>query len=591
MRRVTLAFLTGISIAAVVFLTPLAAPAAFAAVEPAPLSVREPTLNKDVLKLLDGAQKAMKAGDLAAALRDLNLAASLEPNNPNVLVRLAVALNMAGDYQSALDWLRRTQKLGASRDIVLSPMLEALLSMGENQKVLDLYPDPAPADHSYAAGMILRARASAMQVLGDSAGATAAITRSLAILEDYDGAMTAGRIALMQGRMDVADAQADLALKLKPRDIDARMLKIEVAMRRGKVADAQQMAERLVAENAGSVSALLMRIKIYLAMDRADKAAADVERIFAASEMPLARYYKAVIMARQGDARGAWGIAQALPKEYLQVDPGVAFNVAKMAAEAGFPDSGISILSGAVLRFPYLLENRLLLADLRLRQKRTDFALDDLKPVRESKDPRVAVLLARAALQKNDRAGAQRYLERALDGGGGEELRALDKDTALTAITAYLRKHPNSKLAKKQHALLLLGFGEIDKARQAYEQLVREDPADGLAHNNLAWLVAGQDQVRALSLASQAVKADPASANFLDTLGSMQMNRSDYTNAVVSLTKALAMAPNDPEISYHLALALEASGKRAESRSLLRELVARGGFKDAAAARAVLAKP
>jgi cytochrome c-type biogenesis protein CcmH/NrfG len=85
------------------------------------------------------------------------------------------------------------------------------------------------------------------------------------------------------------------------------------------------------------------------------------------------------------------------------------------------------------------------------------------------------------------------------------------------------------------------------------------------------------------------VKADPTSANNLDTLGSMQMNRADFKGAAVSLQKAHDLDPDNPDVSYHLALALEANGNRTQSQALLQQLVKRGGFSDLDAARNLLA--
>jgi tetratricopeptide (TPR) repeat protein len=564
---------------------------ASAAVDPTPFLSRDITLNKQVLEVLNDAQKAMQEGRTQDAVQALNLAYSLEPSNPNILARLAVVLNMSGKYEDALDRLRFAKRKGATADVVLAPMLDAMLSLGQNQVVLDLFPDPGPAQHDYAAGIILRARASALQALGDRAGATAALARSLAILSDYDGVMTAGRILLLQGDFDGADARVDQALKLKPGDFDAQALKIDLAMQKHMPAKARDMAERLVAAAPRSMLAILIRAKVYLSIDRADKAEADIDRVLADKpDLPIALYFKAIVLARHGDPKGAWDIAHSLPKEYIQVDPGIALNVANMAVAAGYLDSAASLLNVAVLRFPDQFEARLQLADIRLRQNSPQYALNALAMVQDSKDPRVEVLYARIALMKNAKLGAQKYIQRVIESGGGEELRALDKDVALKSLADYIARNPSNQLVKKQYAVLLLGFGELDKARTSYEQLVRDYPTDGHCLNNLAWLVVKDDPARALVLAQRAVKADPGSPDFLDTLGSMQLNRSDRKGAVETLQKAHAFRPDDPEIAYHLALALEASGEGGKSQALLQNLVKRGGgFGDLDAAKNLLA--
>ncbi|HKX57727.1 MAG TPA: tetratricopeptide repeat protein, partial [Xanthomonadales bacterium] len=149
--------------------------------------------------------------------------------------------------------------------------------------------------------------------------------------------------------------------------------------------------------------------------------------------------------------------------------------------------------------------------------------------------------------------------------------------------------HPDNKQVQKQYAVVALSFGALAEARAYYERFVREDPADGFSLNNLAWLVVKDDSRRALSLAQQAVNADPNSPDYLDTLGTMQMTRSDFKGAVASLQKARRLRPADPGIAYHLALALEGSGALAQSQAILEELVQRGGFSDLEAAKNLLA--
>jgi len=574
----------------VLLLTAMALPLsqASAAVDPAPFSSNDPSFSKNVQQLLDDAEKAMKAGKKDEGVRLLNMASNLAPNNPFVVARFAAALNMTGNFQDALTRIQRARKLGAPEDVLLGPTLDAMLSLGQNQVVLDLYPDPGTKT-TYSAGMILRARASALQVLGDSAGANAAMQRSLAILNDYDGVMTAARIALMQGALNAAEPQVDAALKLKPGDMDASILKIDLAMQEKMPAKAQQMAEKLVSDNPRSVAALLTRIKVYLSTDRADKAELDVDRILEEKALPIARYFKAIILARHNDIKGAWEIAHSLPKEYFQLDPGVAVNIANMAIGAGYMDSGATILTVAVQRFPYYTEPRLQLADVRIRQNSPEHALNALALLRDSKDPRVMLLFARVALLKKDRAAAKKYIEQAIDAGGGEDLRTVDKQTALQAMSDYVARHPGNKPVKKQYALLLLGFGDLPKAKELYEQFVAQDPKDALSLNNLSWLVVQDDPRRALALAQAAVKVAPGFANYLDTLGSMQMNTGDYKAAVVSLQKANAVAPDNAEFAYHLALALEAAGEGSQSQVLLQRLVKRGGFGELEAAKTLLA--
>jgi len=126
----------------VLLLMAIFAQGASAAVNPDPYSTNTTTFSPKVLNLLNLAQARVQAGKVVEAAYLLNLAHNVEPNNPFILARLAVVLNMVGDNNGALDRLRRAQKMGATNDVVLAPMLDAMLSLGQNQNVLDLFPDP-----------------------------------------------------------------------------------------------------------------------------------------------------------------------------------------------------------------------------------------------------------------------------------------------------------------------------------------------------------------------------------------------------------------------------------------------------------------
>jgi len=543
-----------------------------------------------VSRLLNQAQAALSSGDIKHALIDLKLAAGMEPNNATVIFRLGLALNRNGEYAKAEEELRYARSLGIPDEQILGPTFESMLTLGENQQVLDLFADPDPDNRSQLAATVLRARASAMQTLGDLAGAESAMNRSLAIRRDFDSLMTAARIAYLQQKLASAQSLSDEALKLHPGNIDALIFKIGVALATGDPARAQSIAEGLVSGNPRSLVARLARIKVDLATGKTDKARPDVDRILKETpNMAIAVYYRAVILARTNHLSAAWTVAHALPSEFLQSDSEFAVSVAEMAVGAGFLDSAAMILDKAVFKNPSLLDVRLKLVEIRLLQKSPQYALNTLALVEDSKDPRVSVLYAKAYLALGHGADAQKYIEHAIALGGGEALAALGQNIALRSLHDWLQHHPDNLAVRKQYALLLMRFGKFADARIQYEQLVKAEPSDGVALNNLSWLVLNDDPSRALLLAAAAVKLQPASADFLDSLGCVQMNRSDMKGAVNSLQRAHALRAGDPEITYHLALALDGTGARAAAKPLLAAAVAQGGFADFVAAKKLLA--
>jgi len=87
--------------------------------------------------------------------------------------------------------------------------------------------------------------------------------------------------------------------------------------------------------------------------------------------------------------------------------------------------------------------------------------------------------------------------------------------------------------------------------------------------NNLGWLLHEEDPNRSLSLVTQAANVAPRSPEIVDTLGWLKFQRRDHAGALPLLQRAHNLDSNNSEIAYHLALALDATGKRAEAKTLL----------------------
>jgi tetratricopeptide (TPR) repeat protein len=92
---------------------------------------------------------------------------------------------------------------------------------------------------------------------------------------------------------------------------------------------------------------------------------------------------------------------------------------------------------------------------------------------------------------------------------------------------------------------------DIAAALKQYELALREGERDGVAANNLAWLLAQKgDMERALYYAERAHKDAGHDPAVLDTLGYVHLKRREYTEAVIVLQEAQRITHNravDPE--------------------------------------------
>ncbi len=121
-----------------------------------------------------------------------------------------------------------------------------------------------------------------------------------------------------------------------------------------------------------------------------------------------------------------------------------------------------------------------------------------------------------------------------------------------------------------QHALLLEGSGRLQEARRAYEEVLKIQPDQTVALNNLAYLKAeaGDDLPGALKLAQHARDLSPRSADVIDTLGSIYLKMNRAESAADAFREALGVR-DDPAFHFHLGLALLQKGDRPAARAEL----------------------
>jgi predicted Zn-dependent protease len=144
-------------------------------------------------------------------------------------------------------------------------------------------------------------------------------------------------------------------------------------------------------------------------------------------------------------------------------------------------------------------------------------------------------------------------------------------------LNDWATAHPDDIPAKFAVANFALGQKDYPMAKTKYEALLTGDHAnDPLILNNLAVIYQKANDPRALEYAQKAHIAAPANAAIGDTLGWVMVQKGDTAGGLKFLQQAQAASPNDPDMQYHLAFALEASGKKSEATDLVKKALAGG---------------
>jgi len=126
---------------------------------------------------------------------------------------------------------------------------------------------------------------------------------------------------------------------------------------------------------------------------------------------------------------------------------------------------------------------------------------------------------------------------------------------------------------------------------QHYEQALESDPRAVTAANNLAWLLAENEQQldRAFQLAQVAKGEQPNNPEVLDTAGWVFYKRGMVAMAVSTLEQAVQAAPTNALFNYHLGVAYAKQGDDADARKALEKALAlEPKFERAGHAREVL---
>jgi Flp pilus assembly protein TadD len=165
-----------------------------------------------------------------------------------------------------------------------------------------------------------------------------------------------------------------------------------------------------------------------------------------------------------------------------------------------------------------------------------------------------------------------------------------DAKKSETVLSSWVAKNPTDQDMRRAYATSLLETGDVQGARREFEALLKQRPEDPIGLNNLGWLLQKDDPARALSMVSLAARIAPRSPEIADTLGWMKYQRREYQDALPLLQRAHDLDVDNAWITYHLALALDATGKRPQAKTLLASALAKNPkFDEVDAARKLLA--
>jgi len=462
----------------------------------------------------------LRNGDLAEAFKQYQEGIAADPKQKALYRKRMIEVLMrqnkrpeAADIAAAI--LKDNPKDTDARGLQASLLLdrgEVQKAISELQAVVNVAPDNFVARFNLGRSHVAR---------GEWEQARQQFAEAIRLRPDYLPARLAlAQLQVMQTQFEAALKSVDEILHLDKRNGAARMIQAAALMGEHRYADARQLLEAIRQANPNAPD-----VDFSLGMlDVKENKLADAEAVF-----------RKAYAANPKDTRSVIGLVETL-------------------STGGHVDQAIQFLQAEMAKYPTRMDLQMALGNLAARAKKFDLAISQFQTVLNE-------------LDKDSKARGDVYLRMGV---------ALREKGDLNGSIQYLYKAreamPINSTVGVELALALQAGGRKQEAKDAYEQAIKLNPQDGVALNNLAFLMAESnsgDLDQALTYAQRAKQLYPNLSEVSDTLGWIYLKKNMSDNALDVFQALVDQKPDNPTYRFHLGLALAQKGDKPKA---LREL-------------------
>ena len=362
--------------------------------------------NSEARKMCQYARAQYYQGNYRGALPAMQKAVALSPREGIMRVVLSFILVRYESLGVAEREARQARQDGAPDHIALPQLFAVMIRRHEEINLLNEFPEPAAGAKDAVASDIWQGRGRALESLGRLPEAAVAMDHSLSLSRDADGLLVRSKIALKQNDPALAGKLADEAYRLEPKTAAVMVAKLGQLERANDTAGVLALSSQMIKLYPAFSDPVVFRVNAFLKQNQDAKAKAEVEAYLARRPRAgVGLYYRAVLLSRAKDKKGAAQIIQTFPLQFVRDYPEFGLQMAQIAFDNGNTEIAAGILGAGLGAAPDRTDMRLKLAELRLAQDAPQAAQLLLRPVEDSKDPRVQKLVGqvRARIAK-DRA-------------------------------------------------------------------------------------------------------------------------------------------------------------------------------------------
>ncbi|HSK41977.1 MAG TPA: XrtA/PEP-CTERM system TPR-repeat protein PrsT [Arenibaculum sp.] len=526
---------------------------------------------------------AMRSGDTGTAHATLGKAAGLAPDDPWAQLRYGFAELARGQAREAVTRLRDTAERNPEIPEVHAMLILGLLRTGQPEAALAAARAMQTAFPDHGEGFLLAGIVESG--LDRPEAALKSFDRAYEVAPDARSGVALAALMWREGRMEETRDLLSRILARTPEAGDAAWLMSFIDYREGRIEEAAERLELALAANAAD-----LRSRRLLAILRFEHGRHETALVHARAGLDLAPddvvllEMTVAIHVAAGRIQEARQMAARLAG--LKADsPSIHFLLAALHAREGNATGQRLALDQALAVDPDFVPARLMQARMLLLEGKAAEAERLAGRLRTSlgNTPELAEVEGLSRLAQGDPHGALALLEGASAASAGRAIgmaqamwRTNRRDEAVRHLGAWLDGHGASAPANVLLAEYLGMLGRTEKARVRLEMAASLAPDDFIVHNNLAWLLAREGNLRdALVHARKAHVLAPENAAVLDTLGTILIRSGEFEQALKILSAALRLHPDNPKLQVGYASVLTALGNDGEAIRVLETTLAR----------------
>ena len=522
----------------------------------------------------------LQSGDVKTAEEYFTKATKIDPKNAGTRTSLALAHLQGGEGPLAFTELQdiAASDSGTAADLAL---ITARMQRGEFDKALVAIDALEHKRPDQPLSSTLRGRAQLS--LHDEAGARKSFEHALMLSPGYFPAIASlAAIDVSQGKPKDARKRMDNFLAGHPGNSQALMTSALLPGTSNEEATA--ILNKAVVANPSESGPRLLLIQSYLANGNQQQALVAAQNAMAAlPDQPEIVEALGKVQQASGDSNQAMTAFSKLA-ELQPRSPSAYLRLADAQLQAGDKDGAADSLRKGLAIKPDQFELQRKLAGVAIASGKFDDALGIAHSVQHQRPTEAVGYLLEGDVQSTHRewgkavsayrAGLQRapssselavklhsVLAAAGDDAGARKLE-----------TAWRTQHPDDATFLFHMGDTALLQKDYPSAKTAYLAVIKLQPENAAAFNNLAWVANAQGDDGALRYAEKANELSPNQPAFMDTLATILMQSGKYDRAIALQKKAVELTPSNNGFKLNLAKLYLKSGNKSDARRELTRL-------------------